>query len=300
MVDTLVPTSVSTSSLQSLTWTWRDYKICYTVEGSGKPLVLVHGFGASIGHWRKNMPVLAAGGYRVYALDLLGFGASDKPAIDYTVDLWQILLRDFWQMHIQEPTVFVGNSIGALLCLKLIAEEPDLAVGGILLNCAGGLNHQSEDLNPIFKAIMGTFTAVVNSDPLGPFLFNQIRRKSQIRRTLYQVYGDREAVTDELVDLLHEPSCDPNAQKVFAAVLRAPAGPKPKDLLPTVQRPLQVLWGEADPWAPIETGRKMFANMNPDYALDFVPIPKTGHCPHDERPEMVNPLILDWLKTHHR
>jgi len=62
--------------------------------GTGRPLVLIHGFGA-IGHWRKNIPVLAAGGYQVFALDLLGFGGSDKPALDYTLELWEELLKDF-------------------------------------------------------------------------------------------------------------------------------------------------------------------------------------------------------------
>ena len=64
-------------------------KIRYTVAGEGQPLLLIHGFGASIGHWKKNIPVLAEAGYRVFALDLLGFGASDKAPLDYTLELWQ-------------------------------------------------------------------------------------------------------------------------------------------------------------------------------------------------------------------
>jgi len=63
---------------------WQGHKIQYTVMGTGRPLVLIHG-SAAIGHWRKNIPVLAAGGYQVFALDLLGFGGSDKPALDYTL-----------------------------------------------------------------------------------------------------------------------------------------------------------------------------------------------------------------------
>lgn len=43
------------------------------------PILLIHGFGASVGHFRKNIPVLVDEGFRVYAIDLLGFGASDKP-----------------------------------------------------------------------------------------------------------------------------------------------------------------------------------------------------------------------------
>ena len=55
--------------------------------GTGQPLALIHGFGASIGYWRKNIPALAATGYQVFALDLLRFGASSKPPIDYSVEL---------------------------------------------------------------------------------------------------------------------------------------------------------------------------------------------------------------------
>ena len=77
----------STTPFEKLTWNWQGYKIQYTVMGTGTPLVLVHGFGASMGHWRKNIPVLAAGGYRVFAIDLLGFGGSDKPALNYTMEL---------------------------------------------------------------------------------------------------------------------------------------------------------------------------------------------------------------------
>jgi pimeloyl-ACP methyl ester carboxylesterase len=45
----------------------------------GIPVLLIHGFGASVGHWRNNIPAYAAAGYRTYAIDLLGFGGSDKP-----------------------------------------------------------------------------------------------------------------------------------------------------------------------------------------------------------------------------
>ncbi len=89
----------------------------------------------------------------------------------------------------------------------------------------------------------------------GKFVYNRIRQKAQIRRTLYQVYRDRQAVTDELVDLLYTPSCDPGAQQVFASILTAPPGPSPEELLPKVERPLLVIWGADDPWTPI-TGAK--------------------------------------------
>ncbi len=290
----LTQPSVRDRPFEIQTWTWNGHQIPYTVMGSGQPLLLVHGFGASLGHWRKNIPVLAAAGYQVYAIDLLGFGGSDKPALNYSLDLWQAQLKDFWTAHIQRPTVFVGNSIGGLLCLIMMADYPELAAGGVLLNCAGGLNHRPDEFNLPMRMVMGTFTKVISSKLVGPFLFNRIRQKSRLRRTLYQVYCDRAAVTDDLIDLLYNPSCDPGAQQVFASVLTAAAGPSPAELLPKVKAPLLVLWGEADPWTPI-AGATLYQEFAKTHPLTFIPIPNTGHCPHDENPDAVNPLILDWL-----
>lgn len=285
----------TTTPLEKLVWTWQGHKIQYTVMGTGRPLVLIHGFGASIGHWRKNIPVLAAGGYQVFALDLLGFGGSDKPPLDYTLELWQQLLKDFWSEHIQQPTVFVGNSIGALLSLMMVADYPELTAGGVLINCAGGLNHRPDELNFPLRLVMSSFTHLVRSKLVGPILFNRIRQKARIRSTLRQVYRNAEAVTDELVDLLYTPSCDAGAQQVFASILTAPPGPTPRELLPKVKHPMLVIWGADDPWTPVAGGRVFQELSETGETIKFVSIPNTGHCPHDERPDVVNPLILNWL-----
>lgn len=283
------------TTFEKLTWDWQDYKIQYTVMGEGCPLVLVHGFGASIGHWRKNIPVLAAAGYRVFAIDLLGFGGSDKPPLNYTMELWQELLKDFSAAHIQEPAVFVGNSIGGLLSLMVLANHPEIAAGGILINCAGGLSHRPHELNPPLRLVMGAFNKLVRSKITGRLVFNRIRQKSQIRRSLLQVYRNSDAVTDELVDLLYAPACDPGAQEVFAAILTAPPGPTPAELLPKVKVPLLVIWGEADPWTPIN-GAKIFQELSQKgQPVEVKLIPNAGHCPHDEVPDVVNSLIITWL-----
>jgi pimeloyl-ACP methyl ester carboxylesterase len=282
--------------VQLATWQWRGYRIQWGVAGpeSGPPLLLVHGFGASIGHWKQNIPSLVAAGQRVYVLDLLGFGASEKAPIDYSLELWEELLADFWAAQIQRPVVVVGNSIGALVALMLMANRPELVRGGILLNCAGGINHRPEELNPVLGAVMQVFAKVVSSPLTGPFLFNQIRQPRRIKNTLRQVYRNRAAITDELVEMLYRPSCDPGAQQVFASILTAPPGPSPAQLLPQVQVPLLVLWGEADPWTPISAAG-LYRQAAQTQDLQFEAIADTGHCPHDDRPELVNPRILAWL-----
>ncbi len=286
------------TTLDRQIWSWRGYDVSYVAVGEGTPLVLIHGFGASIGHWRKNIPALAAQGYRVYALDLLGFGNSEKPAIDYTLDLWAVLLRDFWKQFIQEPAVYIGNSIGGLLALMVLADYPETARAGVLLNCAGSLNHRPEDLPRPLRLVMGTFSRAVGSPILGPLIFSQVRQRFRIRGALKQVYGNRAAITPELVELPHRPSCDLRAQKVFASILSAPPGPRPGELLTRISQPLLVLWGETDPWTPIK-GATLYQELaaDPQRDLTFQAIAETGHCPHDERPGEVNRLILEWLKT---
>ncbi len=97
------------------------------------------------------------------------------------------------------------------------------------------------------------------------------------------------------MDLLYAPACDPGAQQVFVSILCATPGPTPVELLPKVRHPLLVIWGADDPWTPI-TGAKIFQQSRESgQPIQIAPIPNAGHCPHDEVPEVVNPLILNWL-----
>jgi hypothetical protein len=120
-----------------------QFKINFRVEGptNGQPILLVHGFGANINHFRFNIPFLADRGYRVYAIDLLGFGASDKPknAI-YSIELWRDLLSDFIRdvsIGTDKKWVICGNSIGGLCSLATAVKEQTLINGCVLFNCAG-------------------------------------------------------------------------------------------------------------------------------------------------------------------
>ncbi|MCL1492721.1 MAG: alpha/beta fold hydrolase [Pseudanabaena sp. Salubria-1] len=281
------------SSLQN--WTWRGHQIKYSVTGKGTPLLLIHGFGASIGHWKKNVPAFAEAGYQVFAIDLLGFGGSAKPALDYSLELWEELLKDFHQEFVQQPAIFIGNSIGALLALMVVTSSPEIAIGAVLLNAAGGLNHRPEELNLPLQLVMVAFAKLVSSEVTGKFVFNQVRQKRNIRNSLRQVYRNHQAIDDELVDMLYQPSCDEGAQKVFASILTAPAGPRTADLLAKLEKPLLVLWGDADPWTPIN-GAKIYEEAGKNKDIQLTPIPNTGHCPHDDRPEIVNALVIHWLQ----
>lgn len=87
----------------------------YTVAGKeGPAILLVHGFGAFLEHYRDNIYGIADGGNRVWAITLLGFGRSEKPNIVYTELMWSELLRDFTVEVVGEPVHLIGNSIGGM------------------------------------------------------------------------------------------------------------------------------------------------------------------------------------------
>ncbi|CAM9422958.1 unnamed protein product, partial [Ectocarpus sp. 6 AP-2014] len=154
------------------TWRWRGHNINYRVEGAedAPPILLIHGFGASVGHFRKNIPTLVGEGYRVYAIDLLGFGASDKPKdVEFSLELWQEMLTDFISDKSRGATeqwVVMGNSIGGLLTLMLTEglQEARKVRGSVLFNTAGGLvSFRKSELPFYLLPVMWFFNNVVGA-----------------------------------------------------------------------------------------------------------------------------------------
>ncbi|MGI8934263.1 MAG: alpha/beta fold hydrolase, partial [Phormidesmis sp.] len=122
-----------------------------------------------------------------------------------------------------------------------------------------------------------------------------LAQPKSVKRILQQAYGDKTAVTDELVSLLLEPAADPGAVEVFLAFISYSQGPIPEDLLPQLTCPTLILWGQADPWEPVELARAYG-----DYPAveDFIELAGVGHCPQDEVPEVVNPILAEWVNQH--
>jgi pimeloyl-ACP methyl ester carboxylesterase len=194
------------------TFTWRGYSINYRDLGQrdAPPLLLVHGFGASVMHWRKNVDVLAAAGFRVFAIDLLGFGASSKPNLGkgkYRLELWRDLVVDFIRAidaaaAVSRPWKLCGNSIGSLVSMMAAIELGADRVDGLsLLNCAGGLtSFRLSELNPVAAFLFVCFNTLLFNRFTGPAFFDRFSTRENVRSVLDQAYaGGRDAVSDRLV-----------------------------------------------------------------------------------------------------
>ncbi|MEB3311499.1 MAG: alpha/beta fold hydrolase [Snowella sp.] len=279
-------------------WNWQGFPITYQHWGdTGPAVVLVHGFGASWGHWRKNLPVLGQH-CRCYAIDLLGFGASAKPKpseqMSYTFETWGQLVADFCREVVQSPAFLVGNSIGCIVVMQTAVDFPDQVQGIAALNCSLRLLHERKRLTlPWYRQVgASALQKILNNPAIGRFFFNQIANPKTVRKILLQAYANPDAVTDELVEILMKPAQDTGAADVFLAFTGYSQGPLPEDLLPRLTCPTILLWGTEDPWEAIALGRELAQYPTVE---QFIPLEGVGHCPQDEAPELVNPILLDWI-----
>jgi pimeloyl-ACP methyl ester carboxylesterase len=300
---TASPLTASSSFPPVKTWNWQGFSICYQQQGdTGIPVILVHGFGASWWHWRKNIPDLAQT-CRVYAIDLIGFGGSAKPIpgefkpgeqILYSFETWGQQIADFCREVVGTPAVLIGNSVGCIAAMQAAVYAPELTMGVAMLNCSLRLLHDRKRISLPWHRRFGAplIQKLLAIQPVGKFFFQQLAKPKTVKKILLQAYAHPEAVTDELVDLLMAPAKDAGAVAVFVAFTAYSQGPLPEDLLPQLSCPAIFLWGTADPWEPVELGQEL---ANYPQVQKFIPLEGVGHCPQDEAPELVNPILQEWI-----
>ena len=206
---------------QQRDWIWRGWQIRYAYFRSFlnlnhepyPPLILLHGFGAAIEHWRHNISILAKQ-LTVYTLDLLGFGGSRKAATDYSIYLWAELVYDFWQTFIGQPVILVGNSIGSLVFLTAADNYPDMVTGIVMLSLPDTSLRQ-EMISRWLQPVVTTVENLVISPLLIQGLLTIIRCPDVIRFLVKLAYEDSSAITDELVEIIATPTYDEGASKTL-------------------------------------------------------------------------------------
>ncbi|KAJ8613006.1 hypothetical protein CTAYLR_004043 [Chrysophaeum taylorii] len=287
---------------------FRGYETPVAEYGSGSSaVVLVHGFGACAAQWRATSAALAESGRKVYALNLLGFGESEKPRLEYSIDLWAEQVAEFVE-SLEEPAALVGNSIGSLVCLAAATRCRPSAVA--LYNCAIGMNSKarprsaSEVVSWLFQAPFLLILDLVLCSPLAKPLFEKIADPETVRSILLLpgVYADPSRVDDALVEMIVAPARDDGALEAFVTILTGDPGPRPEDLVPLIQPdlPVAVLWGVKDQITPINGPIGSFFQNLPDVRpkTSFVALENTAHCPFDDRPDLATPPLLGFLDTY--
>ena len=266
-------------------------------------VVLIHGFGANTNHWRFNQPVLGELA-PTYAIDLLGFGRSDQPrarlkqesaddlAVHYGFDLWGQQVADFCREVIDKPVMLVGNSIGGVVALRAAQLlGPDLCKRVVLIDCAQRLMDDKQlATQPAWMAwIRPLLKAMVSQRWLSTALFRNAARPTLIRSVLKQAYPSGANIDDELVNMLFQPTQRDGAAEAFRGFINLFDDYLAPQLMEGLTVPVDLIWGEQDPWEPIAEARHWAKTLSCIRSIEV--IPNAGHCPHDEAPEPMNAAL---------
>ena len=292
-------------------WKWKNFEITWSLSKKSYEnninILLIHGFGASKKHWRYNQDFLGKT-FNCYAIDLLGFGESSQPkallnyethkknSIKYSFDLWSNQISSFCSEVIKSPVYLVGNSIGGVIALKAAEILQDECKGAILIDCAQRTMddkrlNKSDILMNLFRPIIKT---LVRQRIISNTLFARAANPKIIKKILEQAYPSGKNIDAELIEILYEPSRRKNSKEAFRGFINLFDDYLAPDLLNTVNIPIQLIWGEKDPWESLDEAKewkKKFSNIT---RLDIVK--GAGHCPHDEEPEKTNQLICEFLQ----
>jgi len=252
----------------------------YIDTGRGTPVVFLHGLGASMYAWRKNLAPIAAAGYRVIAFDNRGFGFSDKPATGYdNASYARLAVALLDSLHVPDA-VLIGHSMGGAIAAEVAIAHPERVRGLVLIGSAG-LGAREP---PLFR--VGRWPVV------GPLLF-AFRSRGFTERFLKATYADPGKVSDADVDQYYAPVAEPAYGRALRAVLRQFRFDALAGRLDHIAAPTLVLWGEADRLIPITLGRALAGGI-PGAA--FLSVARAGHSVQEEAPEEVNRLLIHFLK----
>jgi pimeloyl-ACP methyl ester carboxylesterase len=268
---------------------WRGRDLAYAVAGEGEPLLLVHGIyaGASSLEFRKNFAALSER-FRVYALDLLGCGLSERPRRRYEPEDVRSQVEDFAREEIGEAAHLVASSLSGALSVPALVENPRLFKRAVLI-CPTGYGSLERPSGYPGDAIYGLFLAPV----LGDTLYHAIASRRGIRYYLERMaYHDPRLVTEELVESYYRVAHQKRAKYLPAAFVSGKLNFGVAEYWPRVPHRTLICWGQEARTTPVSEFEE-FVRRNPrseprvfrDAAL----------LPHDERAEAFNREVREFL-----
>jgi pimeloyl-ACP methyl ester carboxylesterase len=270
-------------------------------EENAPALVLVHGFAAGSGHWRRNAAVLAAAGWRVYGIDLIGFGASSQPSLRLDNRLWARQLQAFLEQVVQGPAVLVGHSLGGLVALSCAVFFPQLVRAVVaaplpdptlLLAGSSSPPRRRPWQRRLQRWLVTLLCRLLPLELLVPLIAHSPLLDLGIQSAYCEVViGDR-----DLHRLIARPARRPGAVRALRAMSIAmalrPHGATAPALLRRLGRPLLLIWGQRDRLVPVQVAQQV-RRLRPELPLTV--LPGSGHCPHDEHADAFNAALLQWL-----
>lgn len=241
-------------------------------KSDNKSILLLHGLGGSLERWSKVIPFFS-NNYRLIIPDIVGFGYSDKPHVEYSIEFFIKFIENFIQALNIDNLYVIGSSFGGLLALEFAIKFPNKVNKLVLLSPAGMMNRVTPTLNLYISAA------------LYPTFYN-------VATAYYEMVYDPRSVTEASIrDFINRMSLN-NAKYAFMSTLISlKNNPDLKDRL-KINIPTLLIWGKDDQLMPLK------------YAKDFkIPNSKLvifnncGHYPHVEKVEEFNKTVFQFLNN---
>jgi len=269
--------------------TLSGYKHRYIDCGSGEmSLVMIHGMSSSIEIFEDVIPELSKH-MRVLALDLLGFGQSDKPKNEnYSLEFYASLIKEFIEKtHQNAPAkqiCVLGHSMGGKYVLTLALTHPDLVQKVVLSNSDGFIH-----VPHVIRAV--SFWGIRH------LLHKMISRRKFVQNAMKKVYHDPGYITQEHLELNLKMARD---KDIYRTVMLLNRNYKKLDLkrmgyrarLSELRQPVLIIWGAEDQFLSTKSAHSA-NNEIPNSKLHI--LPNCGHAPMIEKSENFINLVTDFI-----
>jgi pimeloyl-ACP methyl ester carboxylesterase len=247
-------------------------------------MILVHGYTASTYVWNAVAPMFADRGFHVFALDLIGFGYSDKPAwFDYTIQSQARMIARFMNVLGIGQATLVGSSYGGAVSSVVTLDYPERVKKLVLVSAV--INDRQKE-HPLMK--LGSIPAI--GEALTPFLMDS---KILIKTRMKQTFSpeNQHLVTDERINSVHRPLCAADGHNsVLQSARNWDANRIEKDAH-LIEQPTLLIWGEDDTVIPIGNGYKLHKSI---LNSRFVVFRKCGHLPSEEAPNNFVEIVSEF------
>ena len=264
-------------------------RLAYLDQGAGSPVILIHGFGGSLWQWEYQQAALSSR-HRLITLDLIGSGLSDKPDMDYSPDHMVDYFHNFMMKLGLKRATLVGNSMGAGLAIAFALTYPEKVERLALIS---GLPPRVDErlASPLMKRAVHTKVPVWVAE-LGNRFFGSGATETVLKEIVFDHSLLTPAVMDRSKRNRRKPGLLPPLMSLRDHLPQWETEFAPR--LTTIAQPTLILWGEEDRLFPPQVGHDLQA-LIPHSTLHL--IPRAGHIPQWERPDVVNGLLLTFLES---
>lgn len=264
-----------------------ETKINYNVYGKGEiPVILLHGFGASLHSWDDFVKFFPENEYTIYLIDLKGFGFSSKPVnSDYSIEENSIIIIRFLEENKLEKVILTGHSYGGGIALltqiKVMDESKSNLISKlILLNTAA------------YKSEIPFFVRLQMVPWLSYLSMTLLTRKFIAKCMLKKIFFDRSKINREMIErYAYSSYTDSGVKRSFSEAAKQIIPQNYDSLIARyseINIPVLLIWGENDTFLSTKIARDLHQAI-PESQLEI--IPSCGHMPHEEWPRKTYDVI---------